>query len=196
MVKLLISYNAKIDMTDVNGWTALRIACNYGQASATVLRLEEDIRVSIKHKDTPSLKIHSKPQYDEIVSYLIKNDADVNLVDKYGWTCLMSACQYGPTNIVDLLSSKVDNINKANNTGWTALHITCIRGDTDVAELLLRCNADINRANSRGWTSLKIASLVGHKDIVELLLRKGADVNIEDTDEKVVSFIAKYGKFV
>ena len=49
--------------------------------------------------------------------------ADVNAVDDYGNTALISACMWGYTNIVELLLEYGADINIKNNKGLTALGI-------------------------------------------------------------------------
>ena len=81
------------------------------------------------------------------VETLIKWGADVNKVNRDGWTPLMAASTM------------------AASTG----------GRADIARALLAAGADVNAATDDGRTALMCASWYGHAEIVRDLLVAGAD---------------------
>ncbi|CAC5383012.1 unnamed protein product [Mytilus coruscus] len=210
IVKQLWNYNAKIDMEDVDGFTALRIACNYGHTSTVKFLLFKGANVNKVDKSgcSPLTSAccsvfrdcqqfaykHGVPgkctsvssrsaQYKEIISLLIKCDADVNSIDTDGTTCLIAASCGGHINLIKLILSKISDfnmINRADNNGKTAFFHACSRDLADVAQLLFNRGAYINKSSNEGWTPLMIACKNGYKDIVDFLIGKGANVDIED----------------
>ncbi|VDI47999.1 uncharacterized protein MGAL_10B000940 [Mytilus galloprovincialis] len=183
-VKFLVSKGANVNKVDKQGWSPLKGACVGDPKNKldSILQIGKIIGRSEECKESSSFNSTSNKKYEEIVEYLIQNCADVNLSDKDGETCLMTACKGGHVDLVKLLFSNISDINKADNKGTTAFKIACVMGHTKVAELLLTRGADINKSDSNGWTPLKIACQAEHKDTVEMLLRNEANVNIEDND--------------
>ncbi len=54
---------------------------------------------------------------------LISAEADINAVDKHGWTALMYATKYGETGAVKTLIEAHANVYARDENGWTALEI-------------------------------------------------------------------------
>ena len=107
-------------------------------------------------------------------------DVDVNQADNNGTTSLITACQDGHFDIVQLLLQHKDIlVNQARNDGVTSLMSACQNGHFDIVQLLLQ-NKDIlvNQAKNDGFTSLISACDKGHFDIAQLLL-SNPDIDIE-----------------
>lgn len=187
LVQRLISLEAKLSHSNFDEQTPLMIACTHGHteiadALIEALRLE-----------------NAKEQSWEISQNLVRScngghlEATTRLLDlgdslgldfangcsSYDVSYLMSACDGGNLNIVDLLVGRGAKINAVDSEGNTALDYTLYRGAIDVVDRLLSLGADINTPSQRVTTLLK-ACRIGNVDVIDRLLRHGANPNLLD----------------
>ena len=100
----------------------------------------------------------------EVVKQHLAAGADVNAIDRRGWTPLHQA-----------------DVRKKRSGGWTPLHYAAYWGGKEIAELLIAKGASVNaKGGTGGGTPLHKAAWHGHKEIAELLIAKGVDVNATD----------------
>ena len=125
----------------------------------------------------------------EVVKFLLKENADVNIQNEHRVTALMVASQHGHTKIVKLLLKENADVNIQNEHRVTALMVASQHGHTKIVKLLLKENADVNIQNEHRVTALMVASLNGHTQVVELLLKENADVNIQN-ERRVTALMA------
>jgi ankyrin repeat protein len=125
-----------------------------------------------------SILIASEVGRLNIVEILLSSGANVNDIDKSGYSPLHLACEKGHVDIALLLLSRGAKVNNKNTRGWSPLWMACFNGHVHIVELLLTRGANVNDKNNHGFSVLFAASQNGHLDVVELLLSKGgADVN-------------------
>jgi len=108
----------------------------------------------------------------EIIEILIDNGADVNILDSYKETPLLSIIDSNENNwfeCIDLLISKGANISEE-------ILIKAVRNETfiDVIRLLLENGADIDFIDSDGGKAINYAYDLGLYNVVELLKDYGA----------------------
>ena len=119
--------------------------------------------------------------HGDIAHALISARADVNKIDKWGWTALVGLkMSYGDIAIALIVAGA--DIDKNNNDGLTALMLASQMGYGDIAKALVLAGADINKADQRGMTALMWASLKGYADIVEALILAGVDIYKADSN--------------
>ena len=99
----------------------------------------------------------------EAVKQHLAAGADVNAIDRRGWTPLHQA-----------------DVRKKRSGGWTPLHYAAYGGHKEIAELLIDNNADVSAKDQHRTTPLHYVVAGGHKKAAELLIGKGADVNTKD----------------
>ena len=75
--------------------------------------------------------------FEEAIKLLIEKGADLNAIDKYGYTALIWACRNNNIEIVKLLIEKGADINAKNFIGYTALIWACRNNNTEVIKLLI-----------------------------------------------------------
>ena len=80
----------------------------------------------------------------EGVRSMVNRGVNVNKVDHYGNSALMSAGRWGRESVVEYLLSKGANINAHNNFGYTALMEAARFGQFDMVVLLINNGAGIN----------------------------------------------------
>ena len=139
--------------------------------------------------DSTVLYIASQNGHSEIVSILLRANADPSIAKKHGWTPLMIASQNGHKETIDLLIDAKSDVNVQANDGMTTIFIASQNGHSEVVSTLLEANADPSIAKN-GWTPLMIASQNGHKDTVDLLIDAKADVNVQNNNGATPLYIA------
>ena len=113
--------------------------------------------------------------YTETLSKLVKNGANINIVNDKGMTPLHMAIKNGHTKTVKVLIAAGANISTASAiNGWTPLYIACAKGHTAIVNALIEAGADVNVPMATGVTPLSIAIMKSHIDIVVALMKAGA----------------------
>ncbi|XP_062927240.1 ankyrin repeat domain-containing protein 22-like isoform X2 [Mobula hypostoma] len=137
----------------------------------------------------------------EIVQYLLRKEANVNLKNKKERTCLHYAVRRrftfldylliiilmpvlllgyiimeskksrNETLIKLLLSAKVD-VNATDNKGNSALHYACQMKNKSIVSILIKANADVSIANKNGETPLDIATKLKFPKILAVLRKE------------------------
>lgn len=72
---------------------------------------------------------------------LIKDGADVNAKDNYGWTAMMMSAWNGHTECVAALISAGTDVNANDNYGNTAILLAAWDGNKDCVKLLKKAGA-------------------------------------------------------
>jgi uncharacterized protein len=117
---------------------------------------------------------------------LISKGADINAVDAYGSSPLMTACRWADDTMVHfLLWHGAGADNPKSPKGRTPLMITCAYyGGKTICNMLIFKGADVNARAADGTTALMLAAQNAKIDVVELLLAKGANANAKDNNGK------------
>ncbi|CAG2256811.1 unnamed protein product [Mytilus edulis] len=154
-----------------------------------------------------------------VAEVLIKNGADVNIVNKRGETALSLACVNDNFRIINVLLNGGAEIDKVNKDGETPLAIACkgnivsfimssifqsFRASSNVEstdtrleiiKLLLSRNADVNKPTHDGSTPLMVACKWQKADVVVMLLDKGACIQSKNNlGENALSIACKNGR--
>ncbi|KAJ5073021.1 no mechanoreceptor potential c isoform d-related [Anaeramoeba ignava] len=120
----------------------------------------------------------------DILTFLLKNKANVNVPDMKGNMPLHVANYLQNNRMVEILISFGATVNIANATsdGNSPIHIACEKGNLEGTLLLLRNGGYINCLRKDGKVPLHIASERGFDQLVSLFSENGADVNLQDKD--------------
>lgn len=114
---------------------------------------------------------------ERIVSYLISQNADVNIGDLGGETALHIASREGHLPIVQMLVNSGANLETQDVDGWTPLMRATLRGRDKVVQLIIASGASVGAMNRWGETPILLSSKIGNADIVKLLVSKEKDLN-------------------
>ena len=94
------------------------------------------------------IELHVTPEeeYMRYVKDLVKSGADVNKVDRSGWTALFYALssEHNRHECVRTLLNSGADVNKVDRNGKTALTIAAHYGDYEALMMLLEEGADVN----------------------------------------------------
>lgn len=146
----------------------------------------------------PGNKTAPESSWVKTVKLLLDKGANLEAWDQYLGTPLLSAAEYGQTDIVVLLLQRGADIHATDSYGNTPLiaaacecAVATMNSTYDIVQLLLRKGSDVNARNREGKTALMNAALgPGDAAIVKLLLDNGADSAVEDIDGKTALMYA------
>lgn len=169
--------------------------------------LQEGTDINTQHptSGTTVLMIASSYYYyDDMVEYLIRKGADVNLKDKEGKTALLWASSNSLENAKILIANSA-KVNEAANDGMTpflqaTFGVSSGKVPIEMCDLLrkngAKVNAELTRKSALGWTALHYAVTNGNVELVKYLIKHGANVNKSTGEGSSPLFLAKLGGFV
>lgn len=99
----------------------------------------------------------------------IKNNADIDVKDEYGYTALFTSCLKGILENVKYLVENGANVNIKNFFDDTPLMKACYRGHLNIVKYLIKKVADIFIVNDYGKNALSIAKNENNEEIVDFL---------------------------
>jgi len=105
---------------------------------------------------------------NEVASYLIDKNADVNYISQEG-TALMAATVKGNIKLVELLLLNGANPNLTDENGTTALMYAVQFKNETIIKLLLANKADASLLNQEGKTAFEYAVFSKNDNIINLL---------------------------
>ncbi len=149
-IKILLEAGAKTDVINDKGWSALMSAAWGWNVPVMELLIAAGAKINNKNRRgetaltraITSKRIPSSSRYPEIaVQWLIEHGADINAVDKDGWSPLKKAAWRGHTEIVKLLIEAGADVDVVDNGGWTALMAAEHEGHKEIVALLKEAGA-------------------------------------------------------
>jgi ankyrin repeat protein len=187
----ILEFTPAVDLRDMEGKTALMYAVTstIEEVIDSLIHLRlVGIEITLSDFMTPAALARIKPQFEPAqvlcVNRLLESGADVNAMDKKGFSILMHAARTGSVTIVKNLVSYGADINAKTLKGVTPLYAAAINGHNGIVEYLLSQGVDIDARLHDGETPLMAAVWNGQVETVDLLLKKGADVHAK----KVTSY--------
>lgn len=181
-IRSIIRLGVDIEARDAHKRTALMIATYANNVEAAKLLIEAGGNVNAQDDRLESPFLHAGAMgYLEILKLLLATGkVDHMLLNRFGGTALIPACERGHTEVVKELL-KIENypIDHINNLTWTALMEAIVLGNggkkhTQIVQLLVRAGCDVNIPDRNGISPLQHAKKNGYKDIVSILEKAGA----------------------
>lgn len=155
-----------------------------------IIKKIHDVNVNTNNKATP-LWFASQNNHYNVVSYLINNDANMEIKSRGGATPLFIAALKNNYNIVELLLQKGANINNIHNrTKVTALYGAAEKNCIESIKILLKYGAYINQKGKDGASPLYIACQNGHLEAVKLLIENNAEIDSKFNTNATPLYIA------
>lgn len=139
--------------------------------------------------------------YDDIVAYLIRKGAKLNLQDSDGKTALLWASSNSVPN-AKILVVHGANVSIAANDGMTpflqaTFGVSSGKVTIEMCELLRKNGANINAAltkqSAMGWTALHYAVINSDAELVKYLIKQGANVNKATGEGSTPLYLALIG---
>ena len=182
-VTFLTERGADVTRTDECGYKALHYACinnSSPEVFSCLLEKGADINACLNDGMTP-LMIAAEDSLVNVVTFLIKQGANVDLQDNYGKTALHYAL--GSLNfsfeILCCLIQKGADVNTGSNEKLTPLMIAAEKGHINALTLLIKFGADVDLQDKNGKTAPHHAVYGSDVscEILSCLIGSGADVN-------------------
>ena len=109
--------------------------------------------------------------------YLLKNNADITLVNDEGENIIHSVVYSGQViRLVYILNQYHLNINLKTNDGTPPLLLSVLLGKYEIFSYLIKHGADVNISDKEGNTPLHPACFIGYKAMVIELVESGANL--------------------
>lgn len=188
------------------GWTPLHTCCMSIQTIPPAMKLiDENVRrggnLDIKTKHGPGtfnagwtcLHIATAYGIEPIVERLVREGANVNTTNSFGYTPLLEACHRGFTSIAKILIENGASLSYMPSAeDWakspfisspcqTALGEASRGGFLEIVEALLEADSEVDRTNFLGWSALHEACFYNRIDVVKKLLVHGANASLRTT---------------
>ncbi len=183
LLRALIGRGASVQ-ADGQGMAPLLIAVRDGRSNRsnavmTLLANGADARIT-ESEGNGALHFAALGNSAEVSAMLIDAGADINAVNRAGYTPLALACQAGNHAMAEyLLDCQADT---AVSGAVPALVAAADSADDDPAmvALLLEHRAAVDAMDALGRSALIHAALLGHAGMIEALLNSGSDVDHRD----------------
>lgn len=152
-----------VDARDIDGFTALHLAAQYGHAAMAAMLLRRGATVDpVNNYGATPLHIAARRGHPAIMQLLLEHGTDVNMGDAEGNTALHLCVAHGSVEATRLLlhfrrNGVTANVNATNRHGDTPLHVASRWGAVSILNLLLRTEADTTIHNHRNETVLQCA---------------------------------------
>ncbi len=122
-----------------DGFTALALACYFGQAATLKMLIEAGADVNAISQNGANLRpLHGAVagSHTEVVSILLSAGADPNVRQRGGWTPLHGAANHGDTELVSILLNAGVEKSAKSDDGKTAHDMAAAKNHADVLALL------------------------------------------------------------
>jgi ankyrin repeat protein len=121
---------------------------------------------------------------------LLKAGADIDHVDKSGYSSIHAAALAGSEDLVKALIARNATLGFKNNQCGSPLHCAISKGFRSIATALLEAKVDVNEAGPNGDTPLHLVAKQHRSDLLQLLITSGADPSITNNDGRTPFHIA------
>ncbi|XP_065343666.1 uncharacterized protein LOC135941846 [Cloeon dipterum] len=202
---LLDEAQVDVNAKNLNGETALMIACSKNRFEVIQILVEKKADVSIQdNKGRTALHHAARSGHLDLVKILFDHmasekdeDGSLNIqqtlvelvkhVDKEDNTLLVLAMESSEKFDESVISWLVDNkkldLNAVNCNGESALLLACKHRKWDAVDILLsREDTIIGSKDQKERTPLHWAAFSGNLDVVQMLVERGADLTLKDSD--------------
>lgn len=186
-IKKLLAAGAKLESTDLNGRTPLRLAVvgRHFLLAKALIAAKANVNATDSRGET-ALMSAAQSGDEKLLNLLLAAKANPSLATvgkgdrPAGTTALHVAARHGNTTAVQLLLEHGARLDQGNEQGVTPLMVAAWQGHADAALVLLDKGADVkNTFDAAGQTPLMYAAHGGNLAIVNAILARGAQANHE-----------------
>lgn len=177
LLEYLHSANAPMDLPSEDSVKLHPIhwACSAGNLVALKMfvKLGVDVNCADAMKQRTPLLIAAQNGFPLLVMYLIRNGADVSLVDIDRDSAIHWAAYKGATEIVSVFQYLGLRTDDPDRFGQTPLHLAAMRGELSMVQYLVEeLESDMSAKDLQGRTPYDLAVLKGYKRVSTYLARQ------------------------
>ena len=181
----IIAHKVYLDGQNIDGKTALWLACSYMQQDSVKILLEAGSNPNIASADG-NTSLHaaiSGGSSRGIILALIHHAVNVNATNMSNETALVLAAKNGYAEAMNVLLRSCADPNIADVDRDTCLH-KAVRQNCgkELLQTILDYGANVNAANTNNTTALMIACDKGDVDAMNVLMDAGASFKLADAD--------------
>lgn len=194
IVKLLLKYNANVELQEEQGFTPLMSSIQNGhnEVVSLLLEIKQDLNKQ-NNVGTSALMVAALNGRTEIVKQLLAKNVNTDLRDITGFSAFMLSVSNGFADITKILLPYT-NINEKTNTGATAILIASERGHNETVSFLLDNGANVNDIVQGKITPLILAAANNHKEVLKTLLKRQAIIDAkDDSGTTALMYACKFG---
>ncbi|KAF7341235.1 Vegetative incompatibility protein HET-E-1 [Mycena venus] len=171
----------------------LNYCCIKGYIKCVCCLIGNGVDLNRESREGSPLSLASYHGHKDIVRFLLKNGANLNLVCGEFGSALAAASYGGEAEIIHLLLENGADVNLAGGEYGSALGAASFMDNAEILHLLLKNGANVNLAGGKYGSALGAASIMEREMIVHLLLENGANVNLAGGEYGSALAAASYG---
>lgn len=168
----LIKAGARLNARTKTGITPLYGAVSEGKEEMVGFLISKGARVN-ESTDDGAIPLHAVTK-KTIAEMLVAAGAPVKARNKYGFTPLHIAANYGHVQVADYLLSKGAELESPTDTGWTPLCEAVFCKKKAMVDFLISKGAHVNVRTRGGSSPLEIAVTLRYNEIAQILKKNGA----------------------
>ena len=142
-----------------------------------------DLKLDVNTEPSELLRKAAMLGSEELVSLLLHQGLDVDILGSDGTTPLLWAVRGAHTDVAKCLLKQGANISATDVDSRTAMHLAAAEGHVTVVKLLLQFGADVEAEDVQGNTPLTEAVSRQYEDVVRVLVMAGA--GLENQEELI-----------
>ena len=175
-----------IGYEDFDKWKAVHYAAVCVSADPMKALCEHGANVNDVTKDkTTPLMLAAKRNRPEVVEFLLKKGANLDMKNRKGKAAMHYAAQYGSLEVLKVLFKHLSKktLEQPGPEKMTPLIVAATKGQLQAVELLLNQGANPKKRDKLRRTALLQAVKNGYADIASLVIAHGANVNDPDSSK-------------
>ena len=152
--------------------TTLQVSAFYGAEKCYFYLKSLPLYTKIENKDIPTVLFAAAGGNIHILSSILENSNQVDLVDTNGNTALHYAIKFSHLQATNLLLEKGSSLEVCDKNGFTAAHFAAANGRLDILKLLYEHGDHMKEINAVGWCPLIYAIKNNHKEAALFMIEK------------------------
>ena len=188
IVEFLLEKGADIHICNDDGWNALTGAYFKQRSDIVDLLIERGAYFGRKYSEAALLSAYQQG-YSEVVTKLVSEGCNVNIMDAEGTPLLILAIRRGDIETVKLLLAHGADANGKCAKGNAALSVALDVHD-GIGELLIAVGANVHVANQNSWVPLHQAAYRSNAGLCRLLLEHGVNPDQKTDDGRTALMLA------
>ena len=176
---LIAKHKFNVQMTDLQGWTALHYSAKNG--SYELFQLLDTMGGNIYLKSyygRNCLHIAADNGHINLCRKLLeKHDFDIHMTDNGGWTPLHFSIKNGSFDLFKYLLDMGSNVYLTTRNGSNCLHIAAWNGHLNLCKTFVEeYNFDVLVTDDNGWAPLHCVGQSGNYELFLYFLQKGSEL--------------------